>query len=280
MYKKKNRVAIMYDFDKTLTDKDMQEYSLIPELGYDNPGKFWAEVTKLKIDNNMDGILAYLFWLLKKSNDAERPIRKKDFEILGKDVQFFPGVLTWFDRINEIGKSLDLEIDHYIISSGMKEIIDGSPISKYFKKIYACRYYYDINGVAKWPSLVVNYTTKTQYIFRINKGVLDEYEDEKLNEYVDDSERPIPFKRMIYVGDGMTDVPCMKLVKEYGGKSIAVFNPDVKKTYDLSKKLVDDGRANYMCEANYETNGSMENLFKKILNYIAYDEALDKDKYV
>ena len=139
MYQKKNRVAIMYDFDKTLTYKDMQEYSLISELGYENPGDFWSEVTKLKIDNNMDGILAYLYMLLKKSESANRPIRKEDFEILGKDIEFFPGVITWFDRINEIGKELGLEIEHYIISSGMKEIIDGTSISKHFRKVYACR---------------------------------------------------------------------------------------------------------------------------------------------
>lgn len=280
MYQQKNRVAIMYDFDKTLTYKDMQEYSLIPELGYDDPSKFWAEVTNLKTENNMDAILAYLYWLLKKSIDTDRPIRKKDFEILGKDIEFFPGVISWFDRINEIGKSLGLEIEHYIISSGMKEIIDGTSISKHFKKVYACRYYYDINGVAKWPSLVVNYTTKTQYIFRINKQILDEYEDDKLNEYTEDSKRPIPFKRMIYVGDGMTDVPCMKLVKENGGKSIAVFNKDNERNYNLSKTLVDTVRANYMCEANYIEEGPMENLVKTILNYIAYDEALDESKYV
>ena len=270
----------MYDFDKTLTYKDMQEYSLIPELGYDDPSKFWAEVTNLKTENNMDAILAYLYWLLKKSIDTDRPIRKKDFEILGKDIEFFPGVISWFDRINEIGKSLGLQIEHYIISSGMKEIIDGTSISKHFKKVYACRYYYDINGVAKWPSLVVNYTTKTQYIFRINKQILDEYEDDKLNEYTEDSKRPIPFKRMIYVGDGMTDVPCMKLVKEHGGKSIAVFNKDNERNYNLSKTLVDTVRANYMCEANYIEEGPMENLVKTILNYIAYDEALDESKYV
>ena len=280
MYQQKNRVAIMYDFDKTLTYKDMQEYSLIPELGYDDPSKFWAEVTNLKTENNMDAILAYLYWLLKKSIDTDRPIRKKDFEILGKDIEFFPGVISWFDRINEIGKSLGLQIEHYIISSGMKEIIDGTSISKHFKKVYACRYYYDINGVAKWPSLVVNYTTKTQYIFRINKQILDEYEDDKLNEYTEDSKRPIPFKRMIYVGDGMTDVPCMKLVKEHGGKSIAVFNKDNERNYNLSKTLVDTVRANYMCEANYIEEGPMENLVKTILNYIAYDEALDESKYV
>ncbi|NLC96488.1 MAG: haloacid dehalogenase-like hydrolase [Erysipelotrichaceae bacterium] len=270
----------MYDFDKTLTYKDMQEYSLISELGYENPGDFWSEVTKLKIDNNMDGILAYLYMLLKKSESANRPIRKEDFEILGKDIEFFPGVITWFDRINEIGKELGLEIEHYIISSGMKEIIDGTSISKHFRKVYACRYYYDVNNVAKWPSLVVNYTTKTQYIFRINKQILDEYEDDALNEYTEDSKRPIPFKRMIYIGDGMTDVPCMKLVKEYGGKSIAVFNPANEKTYKTSKSLVDKGRANFMCEANYEAEKEMENLVKKILSYMSFDEALDENKYV
>lgn len=276
----RNKVAIMYDFDKTLTYKDMQEYNLIPELGYDDPSKFWGEVNELKVTNNMDGILTYMYLLLKKSEAKDRPIRKIDFEKLGKDVEFFPGVLSWFDRVSELGKSLGLEIEHYIISSGMKEIIDGTPISDKFKKVYACRYYYDVNGVAKWPSLVVNYTTKTQYIFRINKQILDEYEDNKLNDYTKEEERPIPFKRMIYVGDGMTDVPCMKLVKEYGGKSISVFNSSNKSSYDLSKTLVSQGRSNFMCEANYEKDGPMENLFEKILTLMATDESLEENKYV
>lgn len=275
MQLKKKRIAIMYDFDKTLSNKDMQEYTLLPELGYSNANLFWKEVSEFAEKENMDRILAYMYKLLKKSEAVERPIRKKDFEVLGKDVEFFPGVLDWFERINKIGSKLNLEIEHYIISSGMKEIIEGTPIYKNFKKVYACKYFYDENGVAKWPSLVVNYTTKTQYIFRINKQILSECEDKALNEYTSDENRPIPFKRMIYIGDGITDVPCMKLVKEYNGKSIVVYN--TKK--EEAKKLVDQNRANFMCLADYTKNGPMENLVSNILKYMAHDEILDVSKY-
>ncbi|MCF0115506.1 MAG: haloacid dehalogenase-like hydrolase [Erysipelotrichaceae bacterium] len=268
------KIAIMYDFDKTLCNRDMQEYSLIPELGYEDPNKFWAEVGKITKANKMDSILAYMYMLLKKSESVDRPIRKADFMRLGKDIEFYPGVLTWFERINKIGEALDLEIEHYIISSGMSEIIEGSAVYPFFKKVYACRYYYDANGVAKWPALVVNYTTKTQYIFRINKQVLDENEDSALNTYTPEALRPIPFKRMIYIADGLTDVPCMKLVKEYGGKSIAVYNPD--KGNSISRMLIEQGRANFECPSNYEQGGPMEDLLHKILVHMKADSDLEE----
>ena len=260
------KIAIMYDFDKTLCNRDMQEYSLIPALGYDDPGRFWAEVTKLATGNKMDSILAYMYWLLNRSKAMDRPIRRSDFTELGKDIEFFDGVETWFERINEYGRSLDLEVEHYVISSGMYEIIEGTSIMDKFRKVYACRYYYDASGIARWPALVVNYTTKTQYIFRVNKQVLDENEDAALNTYTAPDQRPIPFGRMIYVADGLTDVPCMKLVKEYGGKAIAVYNP--AKSDEVARKLIREGRANYMCPSDYTKNGPMETLMKDILSYM------------
>ena len=148
MQLKKKRIAIMYDFDKTLSNKDMQEYTLLPELGYSDANLFWKEVGEFSEKESMDRILAYMYRLLKKSEAVERPIRKKDFEVLGKDVEFFPGVLDWFERINKIGSKLNLEVEHYIISSGMKEIIEGTPIYKNFNNVYACKYFYDENGVA------------------------------------------------------------------------------------------------------------------------------------
>ena len=215
------KVAIIYDFDKTLCTKDMQEYSLIPSLGYDQASDFWKEVEDLKKANHMDAIGAYLYLLHKKFAEHGQPLRKSMFTNLGKDIVLYPGVETWFKRINEIGKASGFEIEHYIISSGMYEIIQGSSIANEFKKIYACRYYYE-DAYAKWPAQIINYTTKTQYIFRINKQVLDENEDEGLNTFVPLDDRPIPFEHMIYIADGLTDIPCMRLVKEYGGHSIAV----------------------------------------------------------
>lgn len=273
---KKVKVALMYDFDKTLSPRDMQEFTFIPSLGYKTTNAFWADVTAIAKENKMDAILAYMYMMLKKSQDNSKSIRKQDFKDLGKDIEYYPGVLTWFDRINEIGKGLGLDVEHYIISSGLTEVIEGTPIAKKFKKIYACKFYYDENGVAKWPSLVVNYTTKTQYIFRINKQILDENEDKALNQYTKEEDRPIPFKHMIYIGDGLTDVPCMKLVKENGGKSIVVYNKKKKDTKDLAQSLIEQNRANYMSVSDYSSSKEMEKLVEKIFKQMKADIELEK----
>ncbi len=272
---KMKKAAILYDFDKTLCTRDMQEYSLIPSLGYDEPVKFWKEVGELSRINHMDSISAYLYYLKKCYEDQGKPLKKTDFTDLGKNIVLYPGVDTWFDRINEYGRSLQLEIEHYVISSGMSEIIESVPIAGRFRKIYACRYYYDDSGTAQWPAQIINYTTKTQYIFRINKQVLDESNDDDLNAYVPMDARPIPFTRMIYVADGLTDVPCMRLVKEYGGKSIAVYNPNSAKAGMTAQRLMNEGRADFMCSAAYTEGSDMENLVKMILDHMAADAKLE-----
>lgn len=270
------KVALMYDFDKTLSPKDMQEFSFIPSLGFKNPKKFWEEVNVLKQENQMDSILAYMYMMLKKADAAHKPIRRSDFVALGKDVLLYPGVESWFERINEAGKQLGIEVEHYIISSGLTEMIEGTSIADKFKKIYACKYYYDENGVAKWPALVVNYTTKTQYIFRINKQILSECNDADLNHYVPQEARPVPFSRMIYVGDGLTDVPCMKLVKEYGGHSIAVYNTENKKHKKGALQLIKENRVNFTAGADYSAGSEMELIVKAILNKIAAQAELER----
>lgn len=268
------KVAIMYDFDKTLSNKDMQEYSLIPSLGYDDPNDFWKEVTIASKKYKMDPILSYMYMVLKKSKDG---LKYENLKALGKDVEFYPGVKEYFQRINEYGKQFGLEIEHYIISSGMKEMIKGTSIAHEFRKIYACNYLYDEDTKkALWPSMVVNYTTKTQFIFRINKQVLDVNDDESLNTYVKLEDRPIPFTRMIYVGDGITDVPCMKLVKEYGGKAIAIYDPNKEKSVNTSKRLIQEGRANYRAVCDYSCDSEMDKIIKMIIRNIkTYEDLKD-----
>ena len=189
------KVAIMYDFDKTLCTKDMQEYSFIPSVGL-SASDFWEKCGKLSKKEKMDKILSYLYLMITESNKNDKPINRDSFKGCGKDIEFYPGVLTWFKRINEYGKSLGIEVEHYIISSGLKEIIEGSKIAKEFKEIYACEFYYDVNGIARWPKLVVNYTTKTQFLYRINKGVLDISNDDDLNKSIDKDDRSIPFRNI------------------------------------------------------------------------------------
>jgi hypothetical protein len=184
-------------------------------------------------------------------------------------------VLTWFDRINEYGRSQGVEIEHYIISSGTYEIIQGTPIAKYFKRIYACRYMYDENGEALWPALAINYTLKTQYIYRISKGTLDVTDDYHLNRQQDESLRRIAYHNMIYIGDGLTDIPCMKLVKERGGKSIAVYPKDNR---EHVKPLVEDARINYVCEADYTPDSPLEKIVKLMIEKMAILEKLKKQE--
>lgn len=253
--------AIMYDFDKTLCTRDMQEYSFIPGLGI-SAQAFWGEAAKLS-SLGMDRILAYMYLMLKKARESDKPIRRKDFVALGRDIDFFPGVQDWFRRIDEYGKKRNVSVEHYILSSGLTEIIEGSAIRKNFRKVYACEFHYDANGAADWPLVSVNYTTKTQFLFRINKGVLDVSDDEALNRYVPEDERPVPFRNMVYVGDGMTDVPCMKLVKSNGGHSIAVFRKGQK---TVVENLLKDHRVDFIAPANYSEGQQLDLLVKKIID--------------
>ncbi len=265
------KAAVLYDFDKTLCDKDMQEYSLIPSLGYEDAGEFWKEVIALTKGNRMDSISAYLYLLQKKYAESGKPLRREDFEGLGEKIRLYDGVIDWFGRINEYGRRNGLEMEHYVISSGMGEIIERTPIAKEFTRIYACRYYYNENGIAEWPAMIVNYTTKTQYIFRINKQVLDVNDDEDLNAWIPHNERPIPFERMIYIADGITDVPCMRLVKEYGGKSIAVYHPQKDKAKNTAQRLIKEGRVDFMSAADYREGSDLEQIVKRILDHMGAD---------
>ncbi len=269
------KVAFMYDFDKTLSPKDMQEFGFLPGLGFDDPKKFWQEVTAFKTEHEMDGILAYMHMMIEKSEQAGRPVRREDLVALGKGVQLFPGVKDWFLRVNEEGRKLGLDVEHYIISSGLTEIIEGTEIADCFKKIYACRYYYE-DGIAKWPALVVNYTTKTQYIFRINKQILNAAEDVALNQSMSAEARPIPISRMVYIGDGLTDVPCMKLVKQYGGHSIAVYNSQGKKNHLTAEQLAKEDRVNFTADADYSKGSPMEKIAFAILKEIAARAELER----
>ena len=270
MEKQQPIVALMYDFDKTLCAKDMQEYSFIPSVGM-NAEAFWKESNEISEKNNMDRILSYMFLMIKMAKNKNVGIKKADFMNLGKDVIFLKGVKTWFKRINEYGKSQGILVEHYILSSGLKEIIEGTPIAKEFKKIYACEFYYNKSGNADWPKQFINFTTKTQFIFRISKGALEQLDDKKLNSVIDHDDRRIPYRNMIYIGDGMTDVPCMKLVKMKGGESIAIYHKD---TIDIAKRLFKDKRVGYICKADYRKNSELESIVKLLIDQMALTSKL------
>ncbi len=268
------RIGILYDFDKTLCTTDMQEYDFIKNLGMTSDA-FWGEAAAITEQHEVEKILAYMFVMIKKCKEKGIPLTEEYLLSCGAHVELFKGVLTWFDRINEYGRSQGVEIEHYIISSGTYEIIRGTPIAKHFKRIYACRYMYDENGEALWPALAINYTLKTQYIYRISKGTLDVTDDYNLNRVQDESLRRIAYHNMIYIGDGLTDIPCMKLVKERGGKSIALY-PEGNREH--VKPLVDDARINYVCVADYSPDSPLEKIVKLMIEKMAILEKLKKQE--
>ncbi|MBR6020591.1 MAG: haloacid dehalogenase-like hydrolase [Lachnospiraceae bacterium] len=254
-------VAIMYDFDKTLCTKDMQEYTFIPNIGM-TAKAFWAEAAALAKDRQMDGVLTYMYLMLEKSRAAHKSIHREDFVALGKDLEFFPGVTDWFARIARFGEEIGVTVEHYIISSGLREIIEGSEVFRAFREVFACEFLYDENNIACWPKNAVNYTTKTQFLFRINKGVLDISNDTDLNTYTPEDERRVPFRNMIYIGDGLTDVPCMKLVKVNGGYSVAVYRDE---TLAKVQPLLTDNRVNFIEPADYREGSDLDTTVKNIL---------------
>lgn len=269
---KKPIIALMYDFDKTLITNNMQNFGFIPSLGISEE-EFWSKVGEFTVENEMDGLLSYMYFMLKYAGLKDIKITREEFVKLGSGIEFFPGVVDgWFERVNEYAKSHGALVEHYVISSGLQEIIEGSPVYKYFTKTFACEYAYDVNGVAIWPKTVVNFTTKTQYLFRINKGQLSVRDDEALNSYMAKEDRRIPFENMIYIGDGFTDVPCMKLCKMNGGHSIAVYD----KSMDTAKKLMKEERIDFMVKADYSENSELEATVKAIIDKIIIVDKLIK----
>ena len=265
-------IALLYDFDKTLSPKDMQEYGFIPSVNM-RPEEFWAEADALAKKNKMDSVLAYMYLMLDKSRQAKKPVRRRDIVKLGASLELNRGVETWFGRVGRFAHESGLKAEHYVISSGLREIIEGCAIYKKFRDVFACEFFYDENGVACWPKNVVNYTTKTQFLFRINKGVLDLSDDAGLNRYAPEETRPVPFSNMIYIGDGFTDVPCMRLVKTNGGYSVAVYANGKKGVAD---RLLADGRVNFTAPADYREGGELENTVRDIISRVAATDRLVK----
>ena len=268
---KKIVLAICYDFDKTLSPTDMQAQGFIQSIGYDVEN-FWKESNKLASDNEMDQNLAWML-MMSKGSHGKFIFNKDTLKEFGSKVELFPGVKTWFERINKYGEEHGVEVEHYIISSGLKEMIEGTVIADKFKKIYASSFYYDSDGVAIWPAQVVNYTDKTQFLFRIEKGVLD-VNDQQVNTFFKQNELRVPFRNMVYIGDSDTDIHCMKLVNTNGGHSIGVYNSE---TNDKSKvfKMLSENRIKYFAPADYSENSKLEQLILKIIDRTKSNEILE-----
>lgn len=268
MAKKRPVVALIYDFDGTLSPGNMQEFGFIQATGKTKE-IFWEQNRKLSEGQDANGILTYMYQMLTEAKMNRISLKRESFQKFGKNVELFDGVKEWFSLINEYGRSIGLDVKHYINSSGLKEMIEGTPIAKEFENIYACSFLYNIDGIAVWPAVAVDYTAKTQFIFKINKGIKEISDNRKINKYIPEDERPIPFSRMIYFGDGETDIPCMKMVKEHGGHSIAVYANNNKKA--TAQQLIRDNRVNFICRADYAEGKEMHMIVKRVLDKIKAD---------
>ena len=263
-------MAICYDFDGTLSPGNMQEYGFVKKLGL-TPEEFWNTTNKLAKGHKADDILSYMKVTIDESHKRNLPITREDFMEYGKTIKLYKGVEEWFDRINQYALKQGIKIDHYIISSGLKEMLEGTSIASKFTEIFASSFWYDENGAAVWPAIALNYTSKTQYLFRINKGCLDITDTEGVNRHVDKACRPMPFENMIYIGDGSTDIPCMAMLNKAGGHTMAVYKKGQKQK---AMQLNLDGRAHMVAPADYSENTNIDKFVKAVIDSIAADNRL------
>ena len=269
--------ALIYDFDGTLAPGNMQEYSFINAIGEEKE-EFWEGTRIMAEEQDSDNILVYMLSMLQKARQKKLPITKESLRKWGESITFFNGVESWFKRIAEFGREQGVIVEHYINSSGLKEIIEGTPIANEFKALFACSYYYDKAGNAMWPASAVNYTNKTQFLFKINKGIFSISDSVKINESIPEEEKRVPFNNMIYFGDGETDVPCMKLVRQMGGSSIAVYEPGNQKKEKIAERLFNQNRVDYFSPADYSSGAELDQLVKAIICKIKADDRLRRHR--
>ena len=263
-------IALLYDFDKTLCTTDMEDYTFIPALGY-RPAEFWKKANTFGYINRMDGLLAYMYTMIQECRLQNIRLDREFLVRCGHGIELFPGVKDWFARINAFGRRQGVSVEHYVISSGLREIIEGSSISGEFKEIYASEFYYDETGRPVWPKLAVNFTAKTQFVYRINKGVLDVSDDKTLNDSMPDDSKRVPFTNMVYMGDGLSDVPCMKMMRAYGGQAIAVYQESNRMGVE---DLLAKGRVDFIFPADYSEDTALDLTVKNIIRKMSIVDRL------
>ncbi|MCX4333634.1 MAG: HAD family hydrolase [Bacteroidales bacterium] len=271
--RKRPIVALIYDFDGTLSPGNMQEFGFIQAIGK-SPQEFWKMSDDIAIGQDASNILSYMKLMFDEARSSGIKLRKDDFRRFGKDVELFEGVREWFQEVNSYGKAHGVVIEHYINSSGLAEIIEGTPIASEFKRIFACSFLYNDKGEAEWPGVAVDYTAKTQFLFKVNKGILSIRDSKKVNESQLEENKRIPFSHMIYFGDGETDVPCMKIVKMFGGNSIGVYNPKIPKKKGIAQKLLRQKRVNFIAPADYTRDSRAFELVCAIIDKIRAEHLL------
>lgn len=274
-----NTIALVYDFDGTLSPQPMQEYTVLPKIGIE-PGAFWAMVNREARETESDPMLVYMRHILEALEREKVDVKREDFAAMARAIEYFPGVATWFGRMNGYVRKRSkgrVRLQHYLISAGQKEILDGVSIRRHFKRIYASEYHFNHHGVATFPKFLVTDTLKTQFLFRINKGI--EAVTESINEHMPEAERAIPFQNMIYVGDGMTDVPSMTVTKKNGGHTVAVYDPASDKGRGTGVKLLDAGRVDFVAEADYRPGSKLARRVELLLDAIVADIAYRREAF-
>ena len=270
MTRKRPTVALIYDFDGTLSPGNMQEFGFIQATGKTKE-EFWKKNRELAEGKDANGILTYMYLMLSEAQKNNISLKRDSFKNFGSSIELFDGVKEWFAMVNNYGRQIGLDIKHYINSSGLKEMIEGSPIAHEFENIYACSFLYNVDDIAYWPGVAIDYTAKTQFLFKINKGIREVSDNRKINKFIPENERPVPFTRMIYFGDGETDIPCMKMIKEHGGHSIAVYDKGDNAKKQTALQLIRDNRVNFICAADYRKGKEINMVVKRILNKIKAD---------
>jgi len=268
-------VALIYDFDGTLSPGNMQEFGFIQAI-HKTPEEFWKMSDGLAIGQDASNVLSYMKMMFDEAKKNGITLRHSDFREFGQHIQLFNGVKEWFGRVNEYGAAHGVRVEHYINSSGLKEIIEGSPIADEFKHIFACSFMYNEQGEAEWPGIAVDYTAKTQFIFKINKGILSAHDNKKVNESIAEDKKRIPYQQMIYFGDGETDIPSMKIVTMFGGHALAVYDPKSPKRKAVAQKLKRQGRASFVTPADYSKDGLTFKVVCAIIDKIKADYELKR----
>ncbi|MCQ2148944.1 MAG: haloacid dehalogenase-like hydrolase [Bacteroidales bacterium] len=270
---KKPIVALIYDFDGTLSPGNMQEFGFIQAVGC-TPEDFWERSNKIAIGQDASDVLAYMKLMFDTARQKNIRLRREYFQAFGKDVELFPGVREWFSLINAYGGSRGVVVEHYINSSGLTEIVEGTPIAGEFKHIFSGTFIYNEDGEAVWPGIAVDSTNKTQFLFKINKGIFSSRDNKILNSSIAEENKRVPFPHMIYFGDGETDVPCMKIVGMFGGNPVAVFNPDDERKKAMANKLKRQGRVRFVAPADYSEGGEIYKLVCAIIDKVKADDVL------
>jgi phosphoserine phosphatase len=274
-----NTIALVYDFDGTLSPQPMQEYTVLPKIGVE-PAEFWAAVNREARETESDMMLVYMRHIIEALERKRVDVKREDFARMARFIEYFPGVAAWFPRMNAYVKRRgggDVKIAHYLISAGQKEILEGISIRRHFKRIYASEYYFDHHGVATFPKFLITDTLKTQFLFRINKG--REAITESINEHMPEGERPIPFPNIIYVGDGMSDVPSMALTKKSGGHAVAVYDTRKKGGQSSCAELLRAGRVDFIAEADYRKDSKLSRRVELLLDAIIANIAYNREAY-